>query len=282
MTVRSVTEHRLDREAGAIIYPVYSRRSGGISLGINLFPDAKVCSFDCPYCEVFPVTESIPFSLKAMEEEIRTTIEKGDFASEIQDFCFSGNGEPTLSPFFPEALTLAHQLRQELAPQAKLVCITNGTGLLDTDTFDLLCRAVHSAERLDIWLKIDAATNSWYEKINHATIALSELQTAFRSFATQAFFTVQTMLCTIQGAFPSQEEVQAWEAFILELVQCGRREKATTGGPRRIHLYGKARPSPMDPVAQSAPEAYLVTRTASLRKQLEAAGYTDIPVQVFV
>jgi len=33
------------------VYPVVSRRSGGISVGINLNPD-KACNFDCIYCQV--------------------------------------------------------------------------------------------------------------------------------------------------------------------------------------------------------------------------------------
>ena len=37
-----------------LIYPVVSRRSGGLSLGVDLFPDRKTCNFDCPYCEIFP------------------------------------------------------------------------------------------------------------------------------------------------------------------------------------------------------------------------------------
>src|SRR5574344_919180 len=32
-------------------YPVISRRSGGVSLGVNLNPD-KRCNFNCVYCEV--------------------------------------------------------------------------------------------------------------------------------------------------------------------------------------------------------------------------------------
>ena len=33
------------------VYPVLSRRSGGISIGVNLNPD-KICNFDCIYCQV--------------------------------------------------------------------------------------------------------------------------------------------------------------------------------------------------------------------------------------
>jgi histidinol dehydrogenase len=52
ITITPVENHR-EREKGIIVYPVYSRRSGGLSVGINLFPDKKQCPFDCPYCEVF-------------------------------------------------------------------------------------------------------------------------------------------------------------------------------------------------------------------------------------
>ncbi|GIS62123.1 MAG: hypothetical protein CM1200mP2_43480 [Planctomycetaceae bacterium] len=33
------------------VYPVLSRRSHGLSVGINLNPD-KICNFDCIYCQV--------------------------------------------------------------------------------------------------------------------------------------------------------------------------------------------------------------------------------------
>ena len=33
------------------VYPVVSRRAGGISIGVNLNLD-KVCNFDCVYCQV--------------------------------------------------------------------------------------------------------------------------------------------------------------------------------------------------------------------------------------
>jgi histidinol dehydrogenase len=60
-----VENHR-SREAGCLVYPVYSRRSRGLSLGINLFPDRKVCSFDCPYCEVFPFETGFRFSPESL------------------------------------------------------------------------------------------------------------------------------------------------------------------------------------------------------------------------
>src|ERR1700751_2007719 len=44
-------------EANRFVYPVLSRRSGGISVGVNLNPD-KVCNFDCIYCQVDRTTQS--------------------------------------------------------------------------------------------------------------------------------------------------------------------------------------------------------------------------------
>ena len=63
--IGSIENHRA-REKGTLVYPVYSRRSQGLSMGINLFPDHKQCSFNCPYCEVFPFKTDSMFSLEGM------------------------------------------------------------------------------------------------------------------------------------------------------------------------------------------------------------------------
>src|SRR5215813_13796461 len=49
--------HERTFENFRFVYPVLSRRAGGISLGINLNPD-KVCNFDCIYCQVDRTTTS--------------------------------------------------------------------------------------------------------------------------------------------------------------------------------------------------------------------------------
>lgn len=294
-------DHREDREAGAIVYPVYSRRSGGLSIGINLFPDKKLCSFDCPYCEVFPFNTEYRFSLKAMERGLRQ--QSLHAQTEIKDFSFSGNGEPTLAPLFLQALEHAASLRDELAPNAALVLITNGSTLTNPYLFEQLVYAACGSMALDIWLKIDAGTESWYRAIDRAPQPFSVLTDSFRRFAARAPFTVQTMLCSIQGQAPDQEEARAWEQLILELVRPGKeqpnRQRAATAdvnkqdaaagstdkqllpvGPRRIHIYGKARPAPEDPLAEALPLAYLEERAASLRDVLSAAA-VPIPVSVF-
>lgn len=291
--------HRLDREAGAVVYPVYSRRSKGLSVGINLFPDQKVCSFDCPYCEVFPFRTDIRFSLEAMERGLRTVAVRVP-AVEVRDLSFSGNGEPTLSPDFPRALDLAFRLRYELFPAASLVLITNGSTLRDPKIFQLLRSAAwrggqhpitpgsRPMDGLDIWLKVDAGTEEWYRKIDRSSVPFGDLTRSFRRFASQAPLTIQTMLCSIAGELPGPQETRAWQDLVLDLVTAGQesaqgldqgldldqhQNMAPTTLVRRVHVYGKARPAPQDPLAQAVPVEYLEERAESLRRALRGLGY---------
>jgi histidinol dehydrogenase len=268
-----VKNHR-GREEGVLVYPVYSRRSGGLSVGINLFPDRKVCSFDCPYCEVFPFQNAGTFSLERMEAElVRALGEAGKQGLAVRDICFSGNGEPSLSPFFPEALAAVSRIRSEAAAEAALVLITNGAGLLRAEIFSLLHEAATAPEPLDIWLKLDAGTPQWYEKINRPALAFTELISKIRDFVRRAPVTIQTMLCAIDGIAPPPEEEAAWEKLALELVRAGMKGP----GIRAFQLYGKVRPSPTDPRCQALPPEYLEKRAASLRAAL-AAEWPAAPV----
>jgi histidinol dehydrogenase len=272
------------------VYPVYSRRSRGISLGINLFPDRKLCSFDCPYCEVFPFLTDQAFSLDTLERGLRCYVgSRGPDDPPIRDFCISGNGEPTLSPLFPQALDLAARARDELAPDASLVVITNGSTLLDPALFDLLRRAALGPEALDIWLKVDAGTEGWYRLMDRCDLSFDALTDAYRRFASQAPFTVQTMLCSINGNGPGAEEEAAYNALAVDLVRIGARAAVAAGanaasrahararGPRRFQLYGKARPAPEDPFAGPLPTVYLEARAASLSSALSACGFAAEP-----
>jgi len=262
-----IQNHRR-REKGVLVYPVYSRRSGGLSVGINLFPDQKSCPFDCPYCEVFPFSTNAHFSPEQMENDLRSVIADAvERNIPVKDICFSGNGEPSLSPDFPGALELAGRIRNELVPSAKLVLITNGAGLLDQKIFSLLVEA-SANHALDIWLKLDAGTSRWYQLINRAEIPHDKLIAKIKEFADLAPFTVQTMLCSIDGKAPPPDEAQAWENLVVELAAIAANG---TGKIRTVQIYGKARPSPDDPKAQELPVAYLEERAASLKQALGAS-----------
>jgi histidinol dehydrogenase len=262
-----------------MVYPVYSRRSRGLSLGINLYPDRKACSFDCPYCEVFPFETDIRFSVETMAETLGDLIAQARSAGEpVRDLCFSGNGEPSISPLLEAALETAARVRDALSPDSALVLITNGSGLLNSGTFDLLRRAATGPRALKLWLKLDAGTGDWYARIDRSNIPFDRLISAIQSFAALAPCIIQTMICSVNGAPPPPEEDAAWERLALGLAAAGH----VTG----FQIYGKARPSPHDPAAESLPVSVLRARAGSLAGALKAAGLcgpdgSPIPVEVF-
>jgi histidinol dehydrogenase len=274
-SVASIEDHR-GREKGVLVYPVYSRRSGGLSVGINLFPDKKLCSFDCPYCEVFPFPAGAEFSPERMEEDLTTAITAAmEREIPVRDICFSGNGEPTMSAYFPEALERAGRVRREMAPGAVMVLITNGSGLLDGKVFSLLHDAASGALKLDIWLKLDAGTPEWYKKMNRCNLPFEKITEKIKEFAACAPVTIQTMICAVDGEAPPPEEERSWENLILELAANAspiNAAEGSVGAIRKVQIYGKARPSPEDPKAAALPEEILERRAASLRASFAKAN----------
>jgi histidinol dehydrogenase len=272
LSINPVENHR-GREKGILVYPVYSRRSGGLSAGINLFPDRKQCPFDCPYCEVFPFSGDFGFSLDHMEKDLCSVLEEANKKNvSVKDICFSGNGEPSLSPFFYEALKSVCKIRMEKAPSAKIVLITNGAGLLNRQIFNALSEAV-SLFDLDIWLKLDAGTPQWYEKINRSSVPFIELITKIKGFVSLAPVTIQTMLCAVDGEGPPCEEERKWERLALEL--------AANGNIRKVQIYGKARPAPEDPKTQPLLAEYLERRAASLQ-DVFTKNNIHVPVEIYL
>jgi len=278
INITPVTNHR-EREKGIIVYPVYSRRSAGLSIGINLYPDKKSCKFNCPYCEVFPFSSSAEFSLEQMETDLRAAITSAQEQDiPIKDICFSGNGEPTLSPDFSDALKTAEEIRSKMASSSQLVVISNGTGLLQTHIFSFLKEMCENPS-LNIWLKLDAGTPEWYQKINRSALPHDQLIEKIKEFTSSSPVTIQTMLCAINGEPPPEAEAQAWEALVCELAVNAALKK--NGGIRKVQLYGKARPAPEDPLATELPVEYLKKRAASLRCLFVEREITT-PVEIYL
>jgi len=275
LNINPVEYHR-EREKGVLVYPVYSRRSAGLSIGINLYPDKKNCQFNCPYCEVFPFSSNAVFSLEQMEADLRETIAAAHKQNiPIKDICFSGNGEPTLSHDFADALKSAENIRAETAASAELVIITNGTGLLQPEVFSFLANAAKNPS-LNIWLKVDAGTQEWYQKMNRCTLSFEELTQKKKEFVSCAKVTIQTMFCLINDEQPSNAEALAWESLVTTLAA-----NKKDGGVRKVQLYGKARSAPEDPLACELPADYLEKRAASLRRLFAEKDITT-PVEIYI
>jgi hypothetical protein len=122
--------------------------------------------------------------------------------------------------------------------------------------------------------------------MNRSGIPFDILINRIRLFVDRAPVTIQTMLCAVAGRGPSPEEALAWEGLLGELARLG---DGRNTGVRRVHIYGKARPAPEDPLAEALPPASLEARAASLRKALAAPPPSGpglpprdpVPVEVF-
>ena len=135
------TDHSRDSAGLRYVYPVVSRRAGGVSVGINLNTD-NACNWRCIYCQVPELKRGTapPVNLALLEQELRGFLNEllhGDFMQRrvpeevrrINDIALSGNGEPTSAGEFAQVIELVGKLKQELALPAdiKLVLITNGS-----------------------------------------------------------------------------------------------------------------------------------------------------------
>ena len=213
----TVSVHDRGADQSSLVYPVVSRRSGGLSVGINLFPDGKRCGFDCPYCEVRPFSGGVIFSAEALEAELEAFLAEGYKAAwaprPVRDLCVSGNGEPTLSPHLWEALEICAAARRRhpaiLAPGAcPIVIITNSTGFMDEETARRLAEFARR-EPLEIWAKLDAGSQECFALMSRSPYSLDDISDALGNFARSTPLTIQTMVCDMGGGACATDDAEA-------------------------------------------------------------------------
>ena len=246
----ALTPANHDRDAAGMtyVYPVVSRRAGGVSVGINLNPN-NACNWACVYCQVPNLIRGTapPISLPQLETELRTMLTDilhGDFmqtrvpedARRLNDIALSGNGEPTSAREFPQVIELISRVMSDfgLAGKIKLVLITNGS-LIDRPRVQEGLRKI-AALGGEVWFKLDSATAAGMRRINQTRIAPS-IQLERLKLATSLCPTwIQTCMFGMDGEPPPDTEQSAY----LELMcQLATQQVAVKG----VLLYGLARPS---------------------------------------
>jgi len=179
----AVRDHSRQFADFAFVYPVISRRAGGLSLGVNLNPD-KRCNFDCVYCEVDrrKPGRADRVDLGQMREELTALIravkdgrlgqdprfrEAPELTRAIKDIAFSGDGEPTLVPNFSACVEVVAAVRAaEELWDTKIVLITDAAGLDKADVKrGLETMGAHQGE---VWGKLDAGTEAYYRRVNRS------------------------------------------------------------------------------------------------------------------
>ena len=258
------TNHNRDSAGMTYVYPVISRRAGGVSVGINLNPN-NACNWACVYCQVPNLVRGTApeIDLAQLEAELRamlTDILQGDFmqtrvpngARRLNDIALSGNGEPTSAKAFPQTIELIGRVMADfdLIGRIKLVLITNGSLIDRARVQDGLAKmAVLNGE---VWFKFDSATASGMRANNQTRIA-PEKQFERLGIAARLCPTwLQTCVFAWDGKPPAETEQAAYLAAVARI----HRENLPVQG---VLLYGLARPS-MQPQAarlSALPAAWL-------------------------
>jgi wyosine [tRNA(Phe)-imidazoG37] synthetase (radical SAM superfamily) len=267
-------QHSRLSEYDRLVYPVVSRRSRGLSLGINLNPD-KRCNFDCVYCQVErdEPEQRIRIDLQQIEQELRGWLEslikgEGQYRGyELVDIAIAGDGEPTLEKQLPGVIALLMDLKREyeLAKGVKLVLFTNGSGLDRQDLIPLW--PAFFQQQGEVWFKLDYWEADSLERINRSKVRFETLMEKLTTFSRQ--FPVVLQSCFFQWreeAF-SDGLYQSYIDLVQSLLEQG-------GQVLKIQAYTLAR-KPAEAQALPWSDSQMNRLAALLRSHL------NLPIELF-
>lgn len=248
-----------------IFGPVKSRRLG-VSLGVNLLPvDTKICSFDCIYCECgwTPLKHEkkaeLPSRQQVADEMHKKLTEMNNNGLLPDVITFAGNGEPTLHPGFPGIIDDTIELRNQLAPAARIAVLSNSTMLHKPGVFEALLKVD------DNILKLDSAFEETIELLDcpRGNFSLEKVVNQLKAFNGKV--TIQTLF--VKGEYRDQvvdnttpRELEAWIGLLKEIQ------------PAKVMIYTIARETPLEGLEKIAAE-----RLGEIARMVEAAG---LPVQI--
>lgn len=243
-----VTDHSRDSAGLRYVYPVVSRRAGGVSVGINLNTN-NACNWRCIYCQVPELKRGAapPVDLALLEQELRGFLHEllhGDFmqrrvpegARRINDIALSGNGEPTSAKEFEQVVTLIGTLRQELAlpSHIKLVLITNGSLMHRKNVQEGLRRMAQLNG--EVWFKVDRASKVGMQRINNTRTSLVKVRENLAISIALCPTWLQTCWFMLDGEPPSKQDEDDYLNFLATLLHDNIK-------PEGVLLYSLARPT---------------------------------------
>ena len=234
------TQHERRFEDNRFVYPVLSRRSEGISIGVNLNPD-KVCNFDCIYCQVDRTSQSetrfveTAKLLDELEQTLQLVASGEIFGHEkfqstpaafrrLNDIAFSGDGEPTTFRNFDELIAACAEVKRRLGlSDVKMVLITNasmfhrphvqrGLNILDQNNGE-------------IWAKLEAGTEAYFKLIDRTPIPLSQIVANITAAAKVRPIVIQSLFMRVNNDPPSDEELKEFCDRLNEILAAGGKLK---------------------------------------------------------
>jgi wyosine [tRNA(Phe)-imidazoG37] synthetase (radical SAM superfamily) len=236
-------------EENRFVYPVLSRRSEGVSVGVNLNPD-KVCNFDCIYCQVDRTSQSetrfveIPQLIEELESAVRLVASGELFEHDpfrgtpadfrrLNDIAFSGDGEPTTYRNFDEIIAACAAVKQRLGLYAvKMVLITNASMFHRPAVVRGL--AILDQNNGEVWAKLDAGTAEYYQLIERTTIPFRQVLDNIAAAARARPLVIQSLFMRVNNEPPSPAEIMAYCERLSEVVASG-------GAIKLVQVYTVAR-----------------------------------------
>lgn len=264
------------------VYPVISRRSHGLSIGINLSPN-RACNFSCVYCQVDRATtpKVSMLVLATLERELRQMVElvrSGTLASEypfntvmdmathINDIALSGDGEPTTVRQFREVVQAVSRVKREMKLQdTKVVLITDGAGLDRADVQAGL-KLLDEGEG-EVWVKLDAGTEPYFKEVNRAAIAFNRILKNLALTARSRPIVIQSLFMKLHGVPPPAIEIEAYCERLNEIVRGG-------GKIKLVQVYTVVR-KPLESWVEPLSDAELDAIAGQVRAR------TSLPVETF-
>lgn len=245
--------------------PIFSRRLGS-SLGINLLPrEGKICNFDCIYCEcgwnkdglgdkVIPSRADVHI---ALESKLKECLQDG---ISIDSITFSGDGEPTLNPEFPQIIDDTIYLRDKYFPKAKVSVLSNSTRVNIPEVFTALTKVDNPI------MKIDAPSDELIARINKPASGYSVKRVIESLKKFNGNFVLQTMFLRYSSSLQRTEESS------LRGNECDR------GNPVAIPFFDSASPEVllpwMDIVRELRPREIMVYTIARPTPEIGIEKYT--------
>lgn len=273
----NIENHSRDSANLHYVYPVVSRRAGGVSVGINLNTN-NACNWRCVYCQVpdLVLGSAPPVDMALLESELRNFLHEllhGDFmqlrvpecSRRINDIALSGNGEPTSAAEFAEVIALIGRLKHELTLPAeiKLVLITNGS-LLHRETVQQGIKQM-SALNGEVWFKLDRANVRGMQLVNNTQISMDNVRKNLVTAMTLCPTWLQTCWFALDGVAPDKNEEDDYLSLLAGLL----RDRLPLQG---VLLYTLARPS-LQPEATRL-EKLSEQQLESFAERIRALGIT--------
>ncbi len=274
--------HPRDFKSNLYVYPVLSRRAGGISIGVNLNRN-KFCNFHCIYCQVDLAEpgEDDLVDLQRLEQELDWTVElvtsgrifedkqfggTPESLRRLNDIAFSGDGEPTAYRNFAQAVDVCADVRRRhRLDDIKLVLITNASLLHRWNVLPGL--EILDQNNGEIWAKLDAGSEAYYRQVARSAVPFKQILENLRDAARARPIVIQSLFMRIRGQPPPADEIEAYCRRLQEIVAAGGKIKLV-----QIHTVAR-RPAETFVTPLSNAEVDSIAETVRRQTALPVAAF---------